>query len=366
MSRTLQAAARPAPSWPLVVLVLLLGAIGIYNLESTAAASDSEIHLRQLWFLLVGVGVMAGVAAIDYRHLERHAPLFYGAVVVLLALVLVVGREINGSRRWFGVFGFGVQPSELAKLAVILTLASWFNRQPRPAGYTARDLLPIGALLGVPMFLILQEPDLGHTLMVLFIGASMLSFERFQRRTLLTLALAGLVAVPVAWGFVLRDYQKDRILTLLDAQTDRLGTGWHARQARVAVGSGQLFGKGHGEGTQVAGGFLPENHTDFVFANFAEEHGFVGASAVLLLYLALILGVLRVATVARDKFGAHVAIGVAALFFWHVAMNMGMVLNILPVTGVTLPLMSYGGTSVLTVMAGMGLVLNVSMRRMVF
>jgi rod shape determining protein RodA len=172
--------------------------------------------------------------------------------------------------------------------------------------------------------------------------------------------------VPVAWGFVLRDYQKDRILTLLDGKSDRLGSGWHATQARVAVGSGELFGKGHGQGTQVAGGFLPENHTDFVFANFAEEHGFLGAAVVVVLYLALVLAMLRVATMARDKFGTHVAIGVAALVFWQVVMNMGMVLNILPVTGVTLPLLSYGGTSVVTVMCGVGLVLNVSMRRMVF
>lgn len=364
LMRTLQVVARP--NWALVAVVVVLGVIGVYNLQSTSTAAGTGIYLRQTWFLLVGVAVMAGVAAVDYRHLERHAPIFYAGMVLLLALVLVVGKEVNGSRRWFEIAGLGFQPSEPTKLAVILTLAALFNRQTRPGGYTLRDLVPIAAILVVPCFLILQEPDLGHTLMLVFIAFSMLTFERFERRTLMTLVVSAVIAVPVSWALVLRDYQKDRILTLLDGQADRLGSGWHAEQARTAVGSGQLLGKGHGEGTQVAGGFLPENHTDFVFANFSEEHGFVGAAVVVLLYLALVLIMLRVAATARDKFGTHVAIGVAALVFWQVVMNMGMVLSILPVTGVTLPLMSYGGTSVLTVLTGVGLVLNVSMRRMVF
>ncbi len=364
MIRALQAVARP--SWPLVVMVLGLGAIGIYNLQSTSTAAGTAIYLRQFWFLLAGAAMMGVVAAIDYRHLERHAPLFYIVMVLLLGLVLVIGKEVNGSRRWFDLGSLSFQPSEPTKLAVILMLASMFNRQTKPGGYTLRDLLPIAGLLALPCFLILQEPDLGHTLMLVFIAFSMLVFERFEKRTLMTLVVGALVAVPVAWAFVLHDYQKDRILTLLDEKADTLGTGWHANQALVAVGSGELTGKGHGQGTQVAGGFLPENHTDFVFANFAEEHGFIGAGLVVLLYMGLVVGMLRVATTARDKFGTHVAIGVAALVFWQVVMNVGMVLHLLPVTGVTLPLMSYGGTSVMTVMLGMGLVLNVSMRRMVF
>jgi rod shape determining protein RodA len=224
----------------------------------------------------------------------------------------------------------------------------------------------VGLLLGLPMFLVLQEPDLGHTLMLLFIGGTMLAFEKFERRALVTAVLVFLVAAPFLWKFVLRDYQKDRILTLVDSDADALGAGWHARQARVAVGSGGLLGKGHGDGTQVAGGFLPENHTDFVFANLAEEQGFLGAAVVLGLYLLLVMCALRSAAMARDKFGGHVAVGVAALVFWGVLMNMGMVLNMLPVTGVTLPLMSYGGTSVLTVMSAIGLLLNINLRRTVF
>lgn len=352
--------------WAVIGLVLALGAMSVFNLYSTSMAAGTAIYLRHLSWLLLGLVVMGAVAAVDYRDLQRFAPVLYVAVVIALMLVLVIGKEVNGSKRWIDLGFIGFQPSELAKIAVILTLASWFQRVPRPGGYTLRDLIPVAFVLGVPMFLILQEPDLGHTLMLLFIGASMLLYERFERRAMLTVLVVSVILAPLAWKFVLHDYQKDRILTLVDGQSDALGTGWHARQARVAVGSGGLLGKGMQDGTQVAGGFLPENHTDFVFAHFAEEHGFVGAGAVLVLYLLLILAALRSAAMARDKFGGHVAVGVGALIFWHVTMNIGMVLNLLPVTGVTLPLLSYGGTSVLTVMMAVGLLLNINLRRTVF
>jgi len=216
------------------------------------------------------------------------------------------------------------------------------------------------------MFLVLQEPDLGHTMMLLFIGGTMVIFEKLKRRAFITIVISTLLVAPALWTFVLHDYQKNRVLTLLDSDADTLRTGWHARQARIAVGSGGFWGKGHGEGTQVAGGFLPENHTDFVFAHLAEEHGFFGGAAVLLLYFLLVLTALRAAARARDRFAAGVAVGVGALIFWHVLMNIGMVLNILPVTGVTLPLLSYGGTSALTVLVAIGLLLNIEVRRSMF
>lgn len=363
MNRALSIAARI--DWALVGLVTLLCTVSVLNLHSTSRAAGSDVYLVQLTWMFIGAGVMAGVAMVDYRDLQRYAPVFYGAVVIALVLVLIFAREINGSRRWLDLGFVAFQPSEVAKLAIILSLASWFQKESRPGGYGLKDLIPMGLLLGAPMFLILQEPDLGHTLILFFIGGSMLAFERFEKRALLILIMSALVVAPLAWNFVLRDYQKDRILTLVDGEVDTLGAGWHARQARVAVGSGGLLGKGYGQGTQVAGGFLPENHTDFVFANLAEEHGFVGGAFVLLIYLGLVLVALRSAVRARDKFAGHVAVGVAALIFWNVVMNLGMVLNVLPVTGVTLPLLSYGGTSVLTVMAAMGLLLNINMRRTV-
>ena len=352
--------------WPIIGLVLLLSIISVSNLYSTSMATGTNVYLVQMCWLGLGFVAMIVVALLDYRDLQRLTPAFYGVVVVLLALVLVFGKEVNGARRWLDLGFASFQPSEFAKIAVILALASWFQRSARPGGYAMRDLGPIALILGLPMFLILQEPDLGHTLMVLFIGLTMLSYERFERRTFLILLIIAVACAPLAWSFVLRDYQKERIMTLIDGKTDALGAGWHSRQARVAVGSGGLFGKGHAKGTQVAGGFLPENHTDFVFAHLAEEHGLVGAGLVLIIYLVLILMALASAARARDRFGGHAAVGIAGLLFWHVLMNVGMVLNLLPVTGVTLPLMSYGGTSVLTVMAAVGLLLNINLRRTMF
>jgi rod shape determining protein RodA len=187
-----------------------------------------------------------------------------------------------------------------------------------------------------------------------------------RRKTVVGGLIMALIGAPIAWLFVLKSYQKERILTLIDGRADHLGAGWQSRQAEVAVGSGGLLGKGHGLGSQVAGGFLPENHTDFVFAKLCEEQGLLGGGLVLGLYLALILSILYTAMTARDRFGALICLGVAALIFWHVSMNIGMVLGLLPVTGVTLPLMSYGGSSVVTTILALGLVFNVHSKRHVF
>ncbi|MEE2757815.1 MAG: rod shape-determining protein RodA [Myxococcota bacterium] len=352
--------------WGVVFIVIALSAISVINLHSTGIGTDSQVHVTQLIWLAAGSVLMFIVAMIDVRIIRQLIPTFYVMVIIALALVLVIGKEVNGSRRWLDLGFAGFQPSELAKLAVILSLAGWFHRVARPDGYGLGDLVPVAVLLGVPMFLVLKEPDLGHTLMLLFIGGTMVIFEKLQRRAFISIVLTALLIAPGLWTFVLHDYQKNRILTLLDSDGDKLRTGWHARQARIAVGSGGLLGKGHGSGTQVAGEFLPENHTDFVFAHLSEEHGFVGGSTVLLLYFLLVLSSLRAAARARDRFAAGVAIGVGALIFWHVLMNIGMVLNILPVTGVTLPLLSYGGTSALTVMCAIGLLLNIEVRRSMF
>ena len=353
-------------NWPLVIVVLTLSGVSVLNLSSTSLHSVRPVHLSHFYLLVFGFVLMLSTALVDYRRLQRWVVPFYLAVNVSLILVLIFGKEVNGARRWLSIAGVGFQPSELAKLAIILALGSWFQRVPRPSGYTLGDLFPMGLMVGFPMFLVLQEPDLGHTLMLGFIGLTMAFFERFERRTLITIVLTGLVSVPIVWSYVLRDYQKDRILTLIDGRVDRLGAGWHAHQAKIAVGSGGGLGRGYGNGTQVAGGFLPENHTDFVFAHWAEEQGFLGAIFVLILYLTLILMCLRCSARAKDRFGSAVSVGVAGLFFFHAVMNMGMVLNVLPVTGVTLPLMSYGGSSAITILVATGLVLNIDLRRRVF
>ena len=254
---------------------------------------------------------------------------------------------------------------EIAKVGIIISLAAWFSHRHKPV-YGLGDIGVIGLIIGLPMFLVFQEPDLGHTLMIALIAVTMCSQERFSRAPVLGLGLMGVLSSPIIWFFVLKQYQRERILTLIDGKVDRLGAGWHAQQSEVAVGSGGLLGQGRGMGSQVAGGFLPENHTDFVFAKLAEEHGLIGAAGTLGLYLILLICILYATSTARGRFERHLTLGVAAMIFWHIVMNIGMVLNLLPVTGVTLPILSYGGTSLVTVFFALGLVIASYGQRQVF
>jgi rod shape determining protein RodA len=341
-------------------------AVSVWNLHATTGLGAEGVARAQLVWLGIGGLLALMVSVIEYHTLRRLAPALYAMSLIALALVLFIGKRVNGSQRWLDFGAFTVQPSEPAKVALIVALAAWLAAQPRPRGYALPDLIPVAVIMGAPMFLIFREPDLGHTLMMFFIGATMMSYERMRRKTVVGGLIAAIIGAPIAWTFALKSYQKERILTLIDGRADHLGAGWQSRQAEVAVGSGGLLGKGHGLGSQVAGGFLPENHTDFVFAKLCEEQGLLGGAFVLVLYLALILSILYTAMTARDRFGALICLGVAALLFWHVFMNIGMVLGLLPVTGVTLPLMSYGGSSVVTTILALGLVFNVHSKRHVF
>ena len=352
--------------WGLVLVTVLIALLGIVNLRSASLVADSTAYITQIvWVILGGVFAIL-VAAIDYRHYERYSHIIYGICVLMLVLVLIIGREVKGSSRWLGFWELGVQPSELTKIAMILVTARFFAGARRPEGYSLKDLAPAIGTLMVPAVLILLEPDLGSTLVVVFIFASLLFFERLQRRTWLVLSAATLVSIPLMWYFGLHDYQKERILSFLDPDRYKLGSGWHARQSVIAVGSGQFTGKGYLHSTQTWGRFLPETRTDFVLATYAEEHGFLGILVLLALYFFLIAWALRIASTARDRFGALVAVGVAALIFWQVLFNVGMVVGMLPVVGITLPLMSYGGSSLLTVLIGIGLLLSVSAHRHVY
>lgn len=352
--------------WILMLSSLFLCALSVWNLDATTGVGAVGVARAQAIWLGIGFVMALIISSIEYHALRRIAPSLYIATLVSLTLVLMIGKTVNGSKRWLDFGVFTVQPSEPAKVAFILALATWLAHNPRPRGYTLVDLVPIALIMGGPMVLIFKEPDLGHTLMIAFIGMSMMSYERMRRKTVVGGLILGIISMPFVWLFILKEYQKERILTLIDGNVDQLGAGWQSRQAEIAVGSGGLLGRGHGFGSQVAGGFLPENHTDFVFAKLCEEQGFLGGGLVLILYLILIMAVLYTAYTARDRFGSLICLGVAAFLFWHVLMNVGMVLNILPVTGVTLPFMSYGGSSVVTSCIALGLVFNVHARRHVF
>jgi rod shape determining protein RodA len=350
--------------WPLAALVLAIGALGIWNLASASRSAHAPVWIAQAAWMGVGCLVALGVVLFDYRSYRRLAWVLYGLVLGLLAAVFLVGRTVMGARRWIGVGGVNLQPSELAKIAVIMTLASWFawdaERRKEPLGLTG-IAVPLG-LTFLPAALILKQPDLGTALVVVAIGCTMVLFARVRWRTVAVLVGVAALGATLAYPH-LKPYQRKRVETFLNPEGDALGAGYHAMQSKIAVGSGQAFGKGWGQGTQSYLSFLPEQHTDFIFSVWAEERGFIGCLALVLLYFALVTVSVDIAGSARDRFGFFLAIGVTAMLFWQTVVNIGMVTGILPVVGVTLPLMSYGGSSVLAIFTGVGLLANVGMRR---
>jgi rod shape determining protein RodA len=305
------------------------------------------------------------VLAIDYRTLERYAYPLYGLVLVMLLLVPFLGVAGGGSRRWLRLGWLSVQPSEPIKLMLVVALARYFNRSASPRGFGLERLaLPL-ALTGVPALAILLQPDLGTAAILLALFVTMVLVAGLRVVPFAGLIAAGLAFVPLAWGH-LKPYQRQRILTFFNPENDPLGAGYHVIQSKIAVGSGTLWGKGFLHGTQNQLNFLPEEHTDFIFSVFAEEWGFVGTAALLTLYGAAVLRGLTIAGRARDPFGALLSCGVTATVFWQVVVNVGMTTGLLPVVGIPLPFFSYGGSSLMTLLIGTGLVMNVQMRRFTF
>jgi rod shape determining protein RodA len=282
---------------------------------------------------------------------------------VLLVLVFVLGKDIRGSSRWIYVGSFSLQPSEFMKLFLIIAIAKYLHDDPKNEGRTLKDLAIPALIAAVPMVLILAQPDLGTALILLLIFVTICALTRIAWRSLVSLGGGVAVGLPLVWMYVLKDYQKSRVTAFLNPDANILGSGWHAHHARVAIGNGGIFGQGFMRGTQNQFHFLPDQYSDFPFAVFAEDWGLMGCLVLVALYSFLVLWAIRVAATAKDRFGAVLAIGVGSLIFWHAFFNLGMVTGLLPVVGVTLPLFSYGGSSVLTILMGIGLLMNVSMRR---
>lgn len=353
--------------WVLLLTVLLLAAIGIVNLYSATASwqAATPIYMKQLMWLGGGVMILIIICLFDYRHLEHYAVASYIVSVAMLIYVLTMGKATMGATRWINLGFFNLQPSEVIKVATILILARIFSATVEPCGYVLKDLWRPALLMLIPAVLILKQPDLGTTIMVLAIAGTMLLFAGLQRGTIIFLTLVSLLIAVAGW-FGLHDYQRARIMTFLNPEADPLGSGYHIIQSKIAVGSGGFWGKGFLHGTQSQLSFLPERHTDFAFSVFAEEWGFAGSLLLLTLYLFLVVWGLYIARRASDRFGMFLAIGVTAMIFWHIIVNLGMVIGLLPVVGVPLPLFSYGGTSMVTTMIGIGLLMNVSMRRFMF
>lgn len=354
-----------------ILVILALNIIGLINLYSATHGPNSRdvepLFLSQFMWLGIGWGVFFICTLLDYMIVTRLALGLYILNLGAIVLTTFFGKVALGAQRWIDLGFFRYQPSETMKLALIMLLAKVLvNRNSQGPGMGFKELIvPILTLL-VPFVFIVEQPDLGTALMIAAIGGSMLIFAKVKKGILVTAIVAVVVAVPAAWKFVLRDYQKNRILTFITPSNDPRGSGYNSIQSKIAVGSGRFFGKGFRKGTQSQLEFLPERHTDFIYSVLSEEHGFVGSVTTMGLFCFLFFLGLRIATNARDKFGALLCVGVLCYVFWHMFINIGMVIGLLPIVGVPLPLLSYGGSSMLTTMAGLGLISSVAYRRYLF
>ena len=350
--------------WAFLGAALILMGIGVATiLSATFAGRNTGLEMKQLYAIALGLVGMLVVVSLDYRRLVDRAPVLYLAAVGVLVYVLFFGPRIAGTRRWFmGPGGFQVQPSEFAKLVAALLVAKLFAEAKKET-LGLFDLIVPGAAVGLMAVLIAAEPDLGtaFTLVPLFLTVAFLAGLRM--RAIAGVVLVMMVVGSLGWMFALKEYQKSRIYTFLDPNLDPRGAGYQKIQSEIAVGSGGVAGKGYKEGTQSQLGYLPARHTDFIFSVLAEENGFVGVVAVLGLYMFILWRAFETAQMARDRVGAFLAAGIAAILSFQVIYNVAMVAGLVPVKGLPLPLMSYGGSSVLSSLFAVGLILNVRMRR---
>ncbi len=352
--------------WGFLGLVLLLCFIGLVTIYSTVTASalapGKTLYYRQVIWFCAGLFLMLAVLFINYRSLEQGAFVIYGICIVLLVWVYFYGKYAGGSRRWLQMGALTLQPSELVKIGLIISLARYYSKLGSARGVTLKELIVPLVLITIPFLLIVKQPDLGTAMILVLIAGSMTVFVKIERRTLIYAVASCVVTVPLVW-FFLKEYQKQRILTFINPDRDPLGAGYHIIQSKIAIGSGMITGKGFLKGTQNKLSFLPEQHTDFIFSVLAEEWGFLGSGVLIVCFLVLIAWALNIAYGCRDTFGTILSVGITAMIFWQATINMGMVMGLMPVVGVPLPFISYGGSSIITMMIGVGILLNISMRK---
>jgi len=357
--------------WYIIWVLMAVVAIGLLSVYSAVypqiqANPARNLFLKQVLWLSLGFVVMFCSLLVDYQQLKLASVWLYGGVLILLVAVLVVGRDVNGSRRWLEIAGFQFQPSELMKVVIVIQLATYFSSQEVTPHPPLRQLIAPAIMVVVPVLLILAEPDLGTAISVLAVSGTLIFFMGIRWKYLGAMFLGIIPLLVPVWEHVLKPYQKRRILILLRPDLDPLGAGYHIRQSKIAIGSGMLWGKGFLKGTQNKLHFLPEKHTDFIFSVWAEEWGFIGCFVLLALFALLVVLALRVARRSKDRYGSLLVVGVTSLLIWQVLINIGMVIGLLPVVGITLPFVSYGGSSLITLCLAIGIIENVSMRRYVF
>jgi len=355
--------------WTLLIAVLALVAVGlvaVYSATYSMGGGRHSLFMKQVYWLILGGGVTLLSLFFDYRRLERWGYVLYGASVVMLVATLAVGRSGMGAQRWLPLGPLSFQPSEVVKLFLVVTLAKYFTEDGITDGHSLRQLIRPFLLMLIPVGLVVKQPDLGTALMFIFVFCSVALVSGVRLKSLFALGVTAALSVPLLWGFFwrhLKDYQKKRIEVFISPDSDPSGAGYHIIQSKIAIGSGGLTGKGFLNGTQSQLSFLPERHTDFIFSVISEEWGFVGSIVVLGLYLFIILWGLETAYKAKDRFGALLAVGAVSMISFYVIINVGMTLGIMPVVGVPLPLVSYGGTAAVTTLLAVGILLNVNMRR---
>jgi len=351
--------------WLLLGFVLVICAVGVLQIYSaTVGTKFAGAHIRQVYWILGGVVAMFVISRVNYHLLLEQVPWMYLVSIGSLMAVLLFGQKYLGARRWIKIGGgIHFQPSEWVKLILILAVAKYFA-EARQREASAGDIVKAGMLVGFPMLLVLAQPDLGTALTYLPVALMGLFLGGMRLKHALVIVLIGAMMMPVAWH-VLKPYQRERLTSFLEPEADYHGSGYQVIQSLIAVGSGGIWGKGTRHGSQIQGSFLPVPQTDFIFAAYAEEHGFVGALGILLLYFIVLMRLIANAQTAPDRAGTFVVMGVVAVFTFHILVNVGMVVGFMPVTGIPLPLMSYGGSSVLFMFLALGMVMNIRMRRFV-
>ncbi|SPL71926.1 rod shape-determining protein RodA [Acinetobacter stercoris] len=347
---------------PWLTLFLILNAMLGLTVLYSASAQDVGLVTKQAMSFGIGFVVMFTLAQIPPKVYQAFSPYFYAFGVLCLLAVMAVGEIRMGAKRWIGIPGFGsVQPSEFMKIGMPMMIAWFLSRNPLPPSF--KNIIISLILIFVPFILIAEQPDLGTSLLILASGIFVLFLSGLSWKMIVAAIAAAGIIIPIAWEFLLHDYQRQRVLTLLDPEADALGTGWNIIQSKTAIGSGGFSGKGFLEGTQSHLHFLPEGHTDFIIAAFSEEFGLIGVTLLICIYFAIIFRTFQIGLQSFHNYGRLVAGALALSFFVYVFVNAGMVSGILPVVGVPLPFMSYGGTAIITLMATFGLVMSIHTHR---
>ncbi|HEU4949317.1 MAG TPA: rod shape-determining protein RodA [Candidatus Deferrimicrobiaceae bacterium] len=358
----------PRMDWPLLINALALCAVGLLNVYSGTrvhGVPGTVLVTKQLVWTLLGIAAFFAVYLTSDGFIEETAYGFYIAVLVLLVVVLLAGQVRGGAQRWIAIGAFNFQPSEFAKIAVTLALARYLSGMYRYGGIGLREVLPAIGLVLAPFLLVALQPDLGSAGVFLFILAGMVVVACVRWKVLAFFAAGGAAAIPALW-FLMKDYQRQRVLTFLNPELDPLGAGYHVIQSKIAVGSGGIIGKGYLKGTQGSLRFLPEQHTDFAFAVFSEEWGFLGSLLLLVLFLLLVYRLFFLTVRSQDRFASFACGGIAVFFLTHIVINLAMVCGLFPVVGIPLPFVSYGGSSMLTNMMALGVAANLSRSRFTF